>query len=71
MLDRHELKRLAEFFATDRDRFTMACPDCKQGCNSAGHGGNEKCFHCDNCGLIECLIIGLQINQSIEDRMGE
>ena len=36
------------------DRFTIPCPDCKQGCNSADYGGNEVCFHCDNCGLEEC-----------------
>lgn len=48
--------KLAEAFKTKMNRFDMSCPDCKQGCNSAGLGGNETCFHCDNCGLIECAI---------------
>lgn len=38
----------------DVDRFGMSCPECKQGCNSADFGGNEVCFHCDVCGLVEC-----------------
>ena len=72
MLDHHELKRLSDTFKdSNMNRFEMTCPECKQGNNSAPAGGNEKCFHCDNCGLVECMIIGMQINQSIEDRMGE
>jgi len=47
---------LKAFPPTDVDRFTIPCPDCKQGCNSAGAGGNTKCFHCDNCGLVECEV---------------
>jgi hypothetical protein len=43
-------------FDTDMDRFQMSCPDCKQGCNSEALGGNEGCFHCDNCGLVECEV---------------
>jgi hypothetical protein len=38
------------------NRDNMKCPDCKQGCNDHAGGGNERCFHCDNCGLIECLV---------------
>lgn len=43
-------------FDTDMDRFEMSCPDCKQGCNSAALGGEAGCFHCDNCGLVECEV---------------
>jgi hypothetical protein len=45
-----------EIFRTDIDRFLMSCPDCKQGCNSAPLGGSKTCFHCDNCGLVECMV---------------
>lgn len=61
--------KLAEHFKTDMNRFDMSCPDCKQGCNSVGYGGNEKCFHCDNCGLTECLVTSpaLLENDSISE----
>ena len=47
---------LEVFGGPERNRFEMKCPDCQQGCNSAAAGGNERCFHCDVCGLIECLV---------------
>jgi len=37
------------------DRFTMTCPDCGSQ-NSEANGGNDRCFHCGNCGLIECVV---------------
>lgn len=46
----------SKVFNTDMDRFEMSCPDCKQGCNSAELGGDDYCFHCDNCGLVECVV---------------
>lgn len=46
----------SKVFDTLMNRFDMSCPDCKQGCNSAGAGGNEHCFHCDVCGLVECEV---------------
>lgn len=30
------------------------CPKCKKGVNSEPDGGNENCFHCSDCGYIEC-----------------
>ena len=36
------------------DRFTMKCPKCKTGKNTKDEGGNERCFHCDSCGYVEC-----------------
>lgn len=51
-----------QLFATKMNRFDMKCPDCQQGCNSAANGGNEKCFHCDNCDLIECLVTSPVLN---------
>lgn len=30
------------------------CPKCKKGVNSEPYGGNENCFHCSDCGYIEC-----------------
>ena len=36
------------------NRFKLKCPDC--GCpNSMPNGGNTKCFHCSQCGWIECV----------------
>jgi hypothetical protein len=49
-------------FSTSMNRFDMKCPDCQQGCNSAAAGGNERCFHCDNCDLIECLVTSPVLN---------
>jgi len=49
-------------FSTKMNRFEMKCPDCQQGCNSAASGGNERCFHCDNCDLIECLVTSPVLN---------
>ena len=40
----------------DVDRFTIGCPDCVIGRNSAELGGRNTCFHCDACGLIECEV---------------
>ena len=31
------------------------CPHCHEGVNSAEHGGNERCFHCDRCDYIGCM----------------
>jgi len=45
-----------KIFSTDMNRFDMTCPDCKQGNNSKAGGGSETCFHCDNCGLVECMV---------------
>jgi hypothetical protein len=37
------------------DRFCLRCPHCdKQGSNSAAAGGNKRCFHCGECGFVEC-----------------
>ena len=49
-------KYLALFPAKKVDRFTISCPDCKIGQNSKDAGGNDKCFHCGNCGLVECEV---------------
>jgi hypothetical protein len=70
MSDRHlYLNELRKAFQTKQNRFDMKCPDCKRGCNSAGLGGNERCFHCGNCGLIECVITSpvLDENGSISE----
>lgn len=53
---RDTYRHYMEVFDTDMDRFEMSCPDCKQGCNSAAAGGDVACFHCDNCGLVECEV---------------
>jgi len=37
------------------DRFTITCPDCGSK-NSESLGGNDRCFHCSKCGLIECVV---------------
>jgi hypothetical protein len=59
-MKKNSLRELYDHYVkvfTDRgDRFEMACPDCKQGCNSAALGGDEWCFHCDVCGLVECEV---------------
>jgi len=47
---------IAKFPDPKVNRFTIKCPDCQQGCNSAAAGGNERCFHCDVCGLVECMV---------------
>lgn len=37
------------------NRFALRCPHCdKEGTNSRDAGGNEKCFHCGDCGFVEC-----------------
>jgi len=37
------------------NRFYLRCPHCdKEGMNSADAGGNERCFHCAECGFTEC-----------------
>lgn len=37
------------------NRFTLRCPRCgKEKANSATAGGNETCFHCGQCGFVEC-----------------
>lgn len=67
MLGLHDQASLFEFFKeSDLDRFKMTCPRCRQGNNSTQYGGNERCFHCDNCGLIECEIVGLQLRSAAE-----
>lgn len=38
------------------DRHTLSCPNCGVGKNSEGLGGNDLCFHCDHCGLVECAL---------------
>lgn len=43
-----------QIFSTRMNRFEMSCPDCKQGCNL--ESGSVSCFHCDNCGLVECVV---------------
>ena len=35
------------------NRFNDKCPICG-GKNSKQYGGNERCFHCDNCSFVEC-----------------
>jgi len=45
------------------DRFTMSCPDCG-GKNSGANGGNDRCFHCEDCGLIECVVTSPVIEES-------
>lgn len=39
---------------TGCNRFTMRCPHCEVGKNSAGAGGNKRCFHCESCAFVEC-----------------
>ena len=51
------------------DRFTMSCPDCGTGRNTAACGGNDRCFHCDSCGLIECVVTSPVIEE--EDSINE
>jgi transcription elongation factor Elf1 len=48
------------------DRFTISCPACGTGKNSEDFGGNDRCFHCDTCGLVECEITSPAVkNESI------
>lgn len=54
----------------DVNRFQIACPECKQGCNSKAAGGNEKCFHCDVCGLVECEVTSPALDYDEEDSDG-
>jgi len=50
------------------DRFTISCPDCEIGRNSEAYGGNDRCFHCDTCGLIECVVTSPALkNRSINE----
>jgi transcription elongation factor Elf1 len=36
------------------NRFTLRCPVCG-GENSSIAGGNITCFHCGDCGFVECM----------------
>ena len=38
----------------ETNRFSILCPACKAGHNCKGQGGNARCFHCGNCGFVEC-----------------
>ena len=58
---------LNKFPAENVDRFTISCPDCKQGCNSRSAGGNERCFHCDVCGLVECEVMSPALEEEESD----
>lgn len=53
------------------DRFTMACPDCGTGRNDANQGGNDTCFHCDSCGLIECFVTSPVIEEDSINENGK
>ena len=35
------------------NRFDLKCPLCG-GENNADDGGSERCFHCKDCGFLEC-----------------
>lgn len=39
--------------------FTRRCPHCGSRNNSHAEGGNEHCFHCGDCGWVDCA--GMQI----------
>lgn len=64
------LHYLEAFPAPEVNRFLIKCPDCKQGCNSKAAGGNEKCFHCDVCGLVECEVTSPALDYDEEDDNG-
>jgi len=38
----------------DTNRMSMKCPVCG-GENSCMEGGNDRCFHCGDCGFFECM----------------
>ena len=41
---------------TKHNRHDLKCPDCGAP-NSTEQGGNERCFHCGNCGWTECVAV--------------
>lgn len=46
---------MSEMMLYRANRFDLRCPHCdKQGVNSKGAGGNNLCFHCGECGFVEC-----------------
>ena len=48
------------------DAFNKSCPICALGKNSQEKGGNINCFHCDNCGFIECMCFPKEDGDPVE-----
>lgn len=52
-MDKNKVENYFIYFE-GKNRNELLCPDCKIGHNAKDRG-DESCFHCDNCGFIECL----------------
>jgi hypothetical protein len=47
------------------------CPACKFGQNSRAAGGNERCFHCEKCWYVECMICECYLSDEEMEAMGK
>jgi len=45
----------------------IKCPVCGVGENGNDEGGNERCFHCNTCGFVECECFYPGAEDPIED----